>query len=67
MKTKIVCLGSMAVLFLMTTSLFSQNMDVSGAGTFEVNGIYVVAGTYDGVNYYQKGSILIYRRSSFYW
>jgi len=38
----------------------AQNMQVSGAGTPAEDGIYEVAGKYDGVNYYQKGSLKLY-------
>jgi len=40
------------------------NMEVTGAGTTEVNGIYVIGGTVDGVNYYVKGDNYLYRYGS---
>ena len=42
-------------------TLLAQNMTAVGASTYQVNGIYVDTGEYDGVRYYQKGGIYLYR------
>ena len=53
------------ILLSVCASAFSANMNVVGAGVSEVNGYYTNMGTHatlsDGVDYYQKGSIYLYR------
>ncbi len=67
MKIRYLSLCLLAVFLMMASSVYSQNMNASGATTGVVNGIYVVAGTNDGVNYYQKGSIYLYRLNGVIW
>jgi hypothetical protein len=51
--------------FYLAVPLCSANMYVSGAGMVSVNGLYINMGTHptdsDGVDYYQKGDIYLYR------
>lgn len=42
------------------TSLFSQNVEVKGAGTADVNGIYVPSGKSHGKTQYVKGDYVLF-------
>ena len=49
---------SFFVMLFLCFNVEAQNMNLTGAGTSEVNGIYISTGTLNGKTYYQKGSIL---------
>jgi hypothetical protein len=67
MRSRIVSLCLFAVILTLRSSLHAQNMNLAEAATGGVNGVYVVAGIEDGVNYYQKGSIYLYRYDGSFW
>ncbi len=59
-----------AILLFSFGNIIAQNMQLTNASTTEVNGIYVnmgINGNSDGVDYYQKGSLYLYRYNNNSW
>lgn len=48
------------ILFLFNSNLFAQNYEVKGAGTPDVNGIYVPSGKAQGKTKYVKGDYVLF-------
>lgn len=61
------CFIGFSIMVVFASPTFPQDMNVSGAGTEEVNGIYVVAGKENGADYYKKGTIFLYRNQGKSW
>ena len=59
MKTLLQILVFVSLMLISFTHLIkAQNMQISGAGSSEVNGIYVQTGTYWGDSYYKYNTII---------
>ena len=53
-------LFAVSIALLINTSLLAQNYEVEGAGTADVNGIYVPAGKTRGKTQYKKGEYTLF-------
>ncbi len=55
---KLLCF--VCLVFVVSTSLFAQNYEVKGAGTKEINGVYIPSGEENGKVLYKKGDYILY-------